>query len=49
MEKQNYFNAVVEIVLIEQDLVRTSSELGELEKDPTTDDPFVGGGFNENN
>ena len=45
MEKQNYSIPVAEIVLIEEDLIRTS---GGLEKDPTTDDPFVRGAFYEN-
>ena len=47
MKKNNYSCPVLEIVLIEEDLVRTSGWAG-LEKDPTTDDPFVGGGFHEN-
>ena len=45
MEQKKYSIPVVEIVLIKEDLVRTSGGWAGLEKDPTMDDPFVGGGF----
>ena len=48
MGKKNYDKPLFEIMIIQEDMIRTSNVWEDAEKDPTTDDPFVGGNFNEN-
>lgn len=47
MDKKIYFEPCLELIILKEDVIRTSSGWVGAEKDPTTDDPFVGGVFND--
>lgn len=45
MDKKTYCEPCLELIILKEDVIRTSSGWAGAEKDPTTDDPFVGGVF----